>query len=364
MILIYGANKSGEVAYRYLCKKNINILGFIDKNFDQMKEIDGVVLPVYSSMNKVPDEILSKCEKVLIAVGNPQVANQIKEELSPYNNIAITTIYSDFEENIIGKLADKQGAEQLLKLCLEIFGVKSFTIIDKNNITLKRTTDENLKFLLESQFHADCHEVVSFILNGKSENVAFDIGANRGYVASALSQKYIKVYCFEPSKKNLEMLRETIQLNNLSNVVEEEVALFSEDGEMEFFEFESHGHHSLGNTQLTPITKVTKVKTMQLDTYCSIHNISQIDLLKVDVEGFELEVFTGASDLMKNQKIKKIIFEVNPLVSKNLGRQHDEAFKFLIDNGFLIYTLDGIQLNEIPHSNGILDLLAIHGSEV
>jgi hypothetical protein len=82
-------------------------------------------------------------------------------------------------------------------------------------------------------------------------------------------------------------------------------------------------------------------------------------LLKIDVEGFELDVLQGAKKLMDERKIQKIIFEYNPEVSRNLNKEANEAFDYLIHNGFEIHTLEGARLYEAPIHMKVVDLLAI-----
>ena len=53
------------------------------------------------------------------------------------------------------------------------------------------------------------------------------------------------------------------------------------------------------------------LKTITLDTFCEKEKISKIDILKIDVEGFENNVFKGAKNLIDNNKINCIQMEYN-----------------------------------------------------
>jgi len=83
-----------------------------------------------------------------------------------------------------------------------------------------------------------------------------------------------------------------------------------------------------------------------LDEYCKANNVSQIDLLKIDTEGFELEALQGATELLRNKAIKIIQFEFKEV--NIVKRRCLKDFYELLD-GFTFYRLDEnrlIPLNE------------------
>jgi FkbM family methyltransferase len=76
-----------------------------------------------------------------------------------------------------------------------------------------------------------------------------------------------------------------------------------------------------GNSGLNSLTKrrldhfdvqmndIEEIRTITLDEYVSENNINNIDLLKIDVEGHELDVLNGASGCLKDSRIRCIQFE-------------------------------------------------------
>ncbi len=83
-----------------------------------------------------------------------------------------------------------------------------------------------------------------------------------------------------------------------------------------------------------------------MDEYCKANNVSQIDLLKIDTEGFELEALQGATELLRNKAIKIIQFEFKEV--NIVKRRCLKDFYELLD-GFTFYRLDEnrlIPLNE------------------
>ena len=74
-----------------------------------------------------------------------------------------------------------------------------------------------------------------------------------------------------------------------------------------------------------------------LDTYCEENKIKQIDILKIDVQGFEDKVLDGAQNLLKASKIKLIQLELifTEIYEKPLSIYDVE--KFLIPNKYKLF---------------------------
>jgi len=77
----------------------------------------------------------------------------------------------------------------------------------------------------------------------------------------------------------------------------------------------------------------TKVKTAPLDEMLSSHSVGPIDVLKIDVDGFDGEVLSGAGETLKKDR-PCIIFEWHPIWCRNTGNGWHEAFKSVIAVGY------------------------------
>jgi FkbM family methyltransferase len=142
-------------------------------------------------------------------------------------------------------------------------------------------------------------------------SVVFDVGANIGdWAALAVGiNPNATVHCFEPSRAAFDRLRGRA----LKNVVCNNWGLSSEprEGTLSIFSDEA-GTNSLyyrqgleGHTQ----RHTEKVSLDTIDSYYQALQLGDIDLLKVDVEGHELEVFRGGREAIKRGRIKRIQFE-------------------------------------------------------
>ena len=137
----------------------------------------------------------------------------------------------------------------------------------------------------------------------KEGDIVVDVGANAGMfmVKAALSVgDKGKVIAIEPIEENFELLKRNIEFHNLNNVYIIRKALGSKRGKTTMIKSLlscTHQLKGLKNPEF-PIQEVD-VEVDTLDNIVKQLNINKIDLLKIDVEGAELEVLKGAKESLK-----------------------------------------------------------------
>ena len=140
-------------------------------------------------------------------------------------------------------------------------------------------------------------EMLEDIRNRISEgSVIVDAGANIGNHTLFFGKicKPAKVYSFEPFKKLHDILRRNIELNDLKNiVVTEKFAVGRANGKGKVY---VPDNKNFGMTEIK-VDESGVVKVVPLDSYLK-NKIERLDVLKVDVEGMELDVLMGANDLI------------------------------------------------------------------
>lgn len=153
----------------------------------------------------------------------------------------------------------------------------------------------------------------------KSKTVyVFDVGGNYGeytklWLKILKQHNLIGEFCiFEPSATALGHLQK--EFSGLKNVKIFPVALSNQEGEAVLYSnFAGSGLGSLAKRDLSHVGitmgNEDKVKITTLDKICEQENISTIDFLKIDVEGFELAVLQGAVRLLAGNNVKFIQFE-------------------------------------------------------
>jgi FkbM family methyltransferase len=168
--------------------------------------------------------------------------------------------------------------------------------------------------------------------------VVVDVGGHKGIFAvfAATTARDVKVYSFEASPENFACLSHNIRLNNLSNVKAFNVAVSGRDGESTLNLYEENGQNTLlkrSDPQLQPVGSVT-VETWSLARVLKSVS-SQVDLLKVDIEGMEYEALFSCPDEYL-QRVERIALEYHDVLVHVPHTIHD-LVAFLKARGFSTY---------------------------
>lgn len=150
----------------------------------------------------------------------------------------------------------------------------------------------------------------------KTGDIVCDVGANIG-VLSLTAAKIVgdsgKVFAFEPAQKIYEVLSYNITLNDFNNIVPENVALGSRNEESVIYAEDNvnRGASSMVKPYLSGTAQKIKVQT--LDEYLLTNRIAHLNLLKIDVEGWEIEVLKGAQKLLSGKNAPVVIIEYSEI---------------------------------------------------
>lgn len=176
----------------------------------------------------------------------------------------------------------------------------------------------------------------------KPGNIVLDIGANIGYhtlIAAERVGKTGHVYAFEPDPKNFQLLKKSVEVNGYKNVTLEQVALSNKNGQGKLFLSNEDNYGDLRIFDSQDMRASTQIKLMALDTYFKDKN-PQIDVIKLDVQGSEALVITGAQQTLKKNKHLKLFTEFWPKALRLSGSSATDYFSLLTKNGFKISEID------------------------
>jgi FkbM family methyltransferase len=138
----------------------------------------------------------------------------------------------------------------------------------------------------------------------------FDVGANDGtYAASALRVfgSRAKVFSFEPQSANFQGLH--ARFANDPRIEIWKAALGRAEGSAElFFSREGETTASLNRTHTSQVRTET-VRVTTVDSVCAEGHIEHISLLKIDTEGYEMDVLQGAVAMIGKRAVSAIQFE-------------------------------------------------------
>jgi FkbM family methyltransferase len=180
----------------------------------------------------------------------------------------------------------------------------------------------------------------------------FDVGANYGQTALFYTAIFPKasIYSFEPVLSSFNKLKENTQLSKFIHSYH--LALGSQN-ENVYINILSEAQSQLNSLKNQIIENSPKehIIVKKTDTFCQENNIQHIDLLKIDTEGFELEVLYGALEMIQKGAISLILCEVS-LSSTNIHNSKlTDIIEFLFKYNYCIIGFYETNINHIPNGN-------------
>lgn len=205
------------------------------------------------------------------------------------------------------------------------YGIRSI-LYPWDTVSLKKTKQRD--------FYDDEFGAIKKLVS--SGDLVLDIGANVG-LHTAFMGKIIgstgQVHAFEPVPQTYRFMLENIALNQLDNTKPQMLAVGNSNRtlKMSIFPEQFSAWNTFGKPQFEGIESVESidVRTTTLDNYCDENEIKQIDFLKIDVEGFELQVLDGAKKMLSTGRIKSLSFEISQIPLQGAGANAKDIFKLL-----------------------------------
>lgn len=178
-------------------------------------------------------------------------------------------------------------------------------------------------------------------LSYANQGVFLDIGANVGQHSLFMSRHVKEVHSFEPYEPVLQRFRQMKEMNNVKNIVIHPVGLGNENKKLPFYEppEANLGQGSFLKEFSAQNTSHQKLEIVVGDDILeSINVISSVNLVKLDVEGYEKSVLQGlARTLMTNRPI--VVFEIHVSPKSSFGFENESEVRraFPKDYEFLAF---------------------------
>jgi FkbM family methyltransferase len=167
----------------------------------------------------------------------------------------------------------------------------------------------------------------------KPGNRVIDVGANIGDTALAASSQVGvagRVWAVEPHPNTFAYLKKNVELNRRGNIELIHAAASSQRGSL-----------SLSNDRRDDMNRVVTngvpVRAERLDDL--VEQTDDINLLKIDVEGYELSVLRGAGRILKFTQV--VYFEVSEMMFRSFGYTVTDVFDCLHSVGFQLLKISG-----------------------
>lgn len=226
---------------------------------------------------------------------------------------------------------------------------KKIIHVKHNNLSLKFNATNYISYYRANTFSSKEPETLKWIDSFKENSVFFDIGANVGiYSVYAAKSKNCKVFCFEPSVFNLELLVKNIQLNQVNNNTIIIPIALSNKNSLESFNLSNlenaaalsnfgYKYDQYGNAM--NIINYYNTLGMKLDHFVDLYKTDYPDHIKIDVDGIEHLILEGMENTLDNAK--SILVEL----TSSFDEQIKNSIKILKAKNFIMKN------NEINNNN-------------
>jgi FkbM family methyltransferase len=173
-------------------------------------------------------------------------------------------------------------------------------------------------------------------------STVFDVGANIGQSATEFAKHYpaSQIYCFEPVQETFGRLQK--DLGGRPNIHTFNFGLGARSAQRKMV---LEGMHQMYHLQpedgeavvAEDSARVEQVSLETLDEFCERQGIAHIDFLKIDTEGNDLDVLTGADDMLRRQEVDIVQVEAG-MNQRNRHHVRFELFmEFMEQRGFYLF---------------------------
>jgi FkbM family methyltransferase len=190
--------------------------------------------------------------------------------------------------------------------------------VDDTQFLVFKGQDLISNHLKKELYENDLHQLALNILIDKPDGQVLDIGANLGTFCVPLARKIpqLKFYAFEPQRIVNYQLCANVIINSLENVYTYEFALSNKEMDLELAMPDYTKETNIGafsvdkdvrenEYECSTVNTTDKIQLFPLDLLA----FSNVKLIKLDVEGHELEVLQGGLETIKANNYPPIIFE-------------------------------------------------------
>lgn len=185
-------------------------------------------------------------------------------------------------------------------------------------------------------------EYIQFIIDQLPQNgVLLDLGANIGSICIPIARLRpdVKIVAVEASPRVFSYLRHNVERNGCRNIFIENFALAEKDNERVSF-YSPEDKFGKGSMSAVFTSNEEIINTITVDSLVTKYDLARVDVIKIDVEGYESMVFKGASSLLTRKDAPAVLFEFAPW-AENLakGGEAGSSQRVLKEAGYALFDL-------------------------
>lgn len=179
-----------------------------------------------------------------------------------------------------------------------------------------------------------------FVGHVHPDTLIIDAGANFGHfalVASHIAGPGAQIFAFEPDPSTFKLLNENVALLPDKNVTPVAAGLADKAGELELCtDAGNPGGHSFASVNVRAAGASTRVPVFTLDDFLARRAPGRrLDLMKIDVQGFEAKLIAGARATIARDH-PTIFCEISPDLMRNVGDEFTDLLQYFRNEGYRV----------------------------
>lgn len=227
---------------------------------------------------------------------------------------------------LAGLLKENPSSKFLRGICpnQNFFSQRAVKKVKRKGLSFELRLSDYMDWLL--YFYSDADSSAPVLEYAKEGDTVLDIGGNIGQTALFMAKKTAPggvVVSFEPFPETYKRFQTNLKLNpGIQNLLIENIALGNSHEKLKMLA-ENTGNSGQNRilNEHSAANDVIEVEVMPLSSYLESKPLAKIDLIKIDVEGFEYNVLKGASEVLR--KYRPLLYI--ELSEKNLNQQGSSA---------------------------------------
>lgn len=175
----------------------------------------------------------------------------------------------------------------------------------------------------------------------KTDSVFLDIGANIG-LFSLNASKIIKtgeILAFEPMSKNFNKLTEHIKINNIKSIKAFKKAVSDRHSLLTIYTDANDKNNGMASVYGDTNAGHERVEAVCLDDFLRTQNISRLDFIKIDIEGYELPALNGLKNTIRQHQ-PVILIEIDANILKQTPFKQEDIVTFFNELGYKAKQID------------------------
>ena len=234
----------------------------------------------------------------------------------------------------------KYGKSFWLRFLINILNIKPYGFYKKKKVgyynLLLDPGDKNDLFYYFSKVGFGYKMLINNLIN--KNDIVIDIGVNVGYFSTLASERVgINgiVHSIEASQIMIQRLNQMIIDSQYKIIKLHHYAIWKETTNLNFNVATNSGWSSILKNETYDIQSTHNIKAISLDTFFNNEKLSNVRMIKLDIEGAEMDALIGAKNILEKGLIDLILFEAEPHRLKAYGYSGNDLNEFLLKYNYI-----------------------------